>query len=235
MSEPDPTEVLREARQLVQSQQYAAALEKYIWFHHHALDTDRSLAGVRLSYAVIEWVALGDVYPPARRALESVRDAKTESLVGSCDATVFHDVASINRALGQVEQTRDLFKAIVSADRGVAEKCFRVALEPLVCTKDFNLARSFMPDPQKEIDRFAKEFKLAQQYTGSDFPEMVQEALAGIYVKKVNLILQVFIGVGEEDVSNHLRHYAVESIADARLRDRIMERLYSSPSSTQIQ
>ena len=51
VSETDPKEVLREARQLVKSEQYAAALEKYIWFHDHALDADRALAGVRLSYA----------------------------------------------------------------------------------------------------------------------------------------------------------------------------------------
>ena len=136
VSEPPAQEVLRQARQLVKSQQYAAALDKYIWFHDHALDADRSLAGVRLSYAISEWVDLGEVYPPARRALESVRNAKAESLIqGTYDASLFHDVASINRVLGQVERTRDLFKTIAGADRGVAEKCFHVALESLVQTK----------------------------------------------------------------------------------------------------
>ena len=98
VSATDPKEVLREARQLVKLQQYAEALEKYLWFHDHALDAARSLAGVRLSYAIAEWVDLGEVYPPARRALESVRDAKAESLrQGTYDASLFHDVASINQ------------------------------------------------------------------------------------------------------------------------------------------
>jgi len=97
MSETDPKEVLRQARQLVKSEQYAEALEKYIWFHHHALEADRALAGVRLSYAIFEWVDLGGLYPPAQRALESVRDAKTESLIqGTYDPSLFHDVASIS-------------------------------------------------------------------------------------------------------------------------------------------
>jgi len=236
VSEIAPTEVLRQARQLVKSQQYAEALQKYIWFHDHALDTDRSLVGVRLSHAISEWVDLGEVYPPARRALESVRDAKAESLKqGTNDASLFHDVASINRALGQVERTRDLFKTMAGADRGVAEKCFRFALESLVHTKEFGLARSFLPDPRKEIDQFAIPLNLPRRPTASVSPEMLQETLVKIYVKKVSQILQVFIGVGEEDVCSHLRHYALECVPDTQLRDRIMERLYSSTSSTRIQ
>jgi len=236
VSETAPKEVLRQARQLVKSEQYAAALEKYLWFHDHALDADRSLAGVRLSYAISEWVDLGEVYPPARRALESVRDTKAESLKqGTYDASLFHDIASINGALGQVERTRDLFKTIAGADRGVAEKCFHIALESLVHTKEFGLVRSFMPDPRKEIDQFAIPFKFARTARDSVSPEMFQEALVRIYVKKVSLILQVFIGVGEEEASNHLRHYALECVPDAQLRDRIMERLYSSPPSTRLQ
>jgi hypothetical protein len=63
----------------------------------------------------------------------------------------------------------------------------------------------------------------------------MQETLARIYVKKVNLILQVFIAVGDEDVSNQLRHYAVECVPDEQLRDKIRERLDSSPPSARIQ
>jgi hypothetical protein len=64
---------------------------------------------------------------------------------------------------------------------------------------------------------------------------MFQEALVGIYVKKVSQILQVCIGVGEVDVCNHLRRYALECVPDAQLRDRIMQRLYSSTPSTRLQ
>ena len=234
VNETDPIKALRDARQLVKSEQYAAALEKYMWFHDHALDFDRALAGVRLSYAILEWVDLGEVYPPAREALERVRDAKTESLMqGTYDVRLFHDVASINRAFRQLERTRDLFKTIADADRGVAEKCFRIALESLVDTKEFTLARSFIPDPQKQIEHFAMALKFAHQSTPSVSLE-AQEVFVGIYVKNVSKILQVFLEVGEENVANNLRQYALECVADAQLRERIMERLYSSPP-TQIQ
>jgi hypothetical protein len=236
VNETEATKVLREARQLVKSEQYAAALEKYIWFHDHALDFDRALAGVRLSYAILEWVDLGEVYPPARDALERVRDANTASLTqGTYEVMLFHDVTSINRAFGQVERTRDLFKIIADADRVFAEKVFRIALESLVRSKEFVLARSFMPDPQKEIEQFAMPFKIFQQSTRKDSPEMLQDTLVRIYAKNVNLILQVFLGVGEVDVADQLRHYALECIADAQLRDRVVEHLSSSLPSTRIQ
>jgi len=68
VNETEATKVLREARQLVKSEQYAAALEKYIWFHDHALAFDRALAGVRLSYAIFEWLDLGKVWEPISNA-----------------------------------------------------------------------------------------------------------------------------------------------------------------------
>jgi hypothetical protein len=235
VSEISAQEVLRQARQLVKSYEYAAALEKYLWFHDHALDTDRRLSGVRLSYAIAEWVDLAEVYLPARRALETVRNTKAESLTQcSQDVNLFHDVAAIDRAFGQVERTRDLFRTISEIDRAFAGKCFHIALESLVHTKEFGVARGFLRNPQIDIDQFAIPFKFAQQYTGQS-PEMLQEAVERIYIKKVSLILQVFVGVGEDDMANDLRHYAVECIPDAQLRDRIMQRLYSSPPSRGIQ
>jgi hypothetical protein len=39
------------------------------------LDHDLALAGVRLSYALLEWINLGTAYPPARAALEAVQAA----------------------------------------------------------------------------------------------------------------------------------------------------------------
>jgi hypothetical protein len=177
VNETEPTKVLRDPRQLVKSEQYAAALEKYIWFHNHALDFDRALAGVRLSYAIDEWVDLGEVYPPARSALESVRDAKAELLTqGAYDVNLFHDVASINRAFGQVDRTSDLFKSIANVDRGVATKCFHIALESLVRMKEFDLAQSFISNPRKEIDHFAMPLRFVPQQAQSvPSPEMIRE------------------------------------------------------------
>jgi len=236
MGDIDPREVLREARQCVKSRDYAAALEKYIWFHNHALDANRFLVGVRLSYAVSEWADLGEVYPPALRALEDVRNAKTSSLMnGNDDSSLFHDVKAINRALGQVERTRDLFKIVAESNRGFAEKCFPVALECLVLTKEFNLARSFMPDVRSEVDRLAVPFKSPVRSTPSSSREMKQEIFVKIYVKSIGLLLGVLIGVGDEVEAKRVRQYAIDCITDEELRDMVTEHLAPSPPPSTIQ
>ncbi|HMH15763.1 MAG TPA: hypothetical protein VK578_21865 [Edaphobacter sp.] len=235
MDDTNPKQVLQEARLLVKSQQYDAALEKYIWFHEHALEADRGMAGVRLSYAISEWAELGDVYPPARIALERVRDAKTDALMnGTQDASLFLDVAAINGAFEQIDRTRDLFKSIAGNNRDVAKKCFPVAIEALIDTKDYGLARSFLTDPRSEIDQFAIPFKFSSQIKTVD-QDMFEETLVAIYVKRVNLILQAFVGTGEESEANNLRNYALECIPDLQLRERIADRLYPMSSLRRIQ
>ena len=134
---------------------------------------------------------MGKVYPPALRALEDVRDAKTTSLMnGTNDPSLFHDVRSINRALGRVERTRDIFKIIAETNRGLGEKCFPAALESLVLTKEFGLARSFMLDVQREVDRFAMPLKSSLNSTSSSSKELKQEVFVRIYVKNIGLLLQ---------------------------------------------
>ena len=48
----DARQVLRNAREAALRGAHAEALEKYLWFHHHALEHSPALAGVRLSYAI---------------------------------------------------------------------------------------------------------------------------------------------------------------------------------------
>jgi hypothetical protein len=236
MSDIDPKEVLRDARQCVKSRDYVAALEKYIWFHDHVLDFDRAYVGVRLSYAVSEWAELGEVYPPALTALENVRDAKTSSLInGDGDARLFHDVSAINRALGQVERTRDLFKIVAETNRCLAEKCFSAALESLVSTKEWGIARSFIPDARSEVDRFAMPINslLATRPKGSK--EMADDVWVRIYVKNIGLLLRVLIGTGEESEAKRTHQYAISCVNDEQVRDMVMERLSPSPPPTSVQ
>ncbi|MDX1982468.1 MAG: hypothetical protein SFV51_19490, partial [Bryobacteraceae bacterium] len=61
----DPRQILAGARLDARQGDYAEALQKYLWFHHHALEHDMALSGVRLSYALNEWWELGKAYPPA--------------------------------------------------------------------------------------------------------------------------------------------------------------------------
>jgi hypothetical protein len=236
MSDLDPKEVLRDARQCVKSRDYPAALEKYIWFHDHALDVDRNWVGVRLSYAVSEWADLGELYPPALAALEMVRDTKISTLIkGDGDSSLFHDVMAINRALGREDSTLELFKVIAEADRRLAEKCFRVALESIVSASEWGLARSFIPDAVVEVDRFAMPFKSSLTNTASTSKELKADIFVRIYVKNIGLILRILLETGDEIEARRVRQYAIDCIADEQIRDMVIERLSPSPPPMSIQ
>src|SRR5436190_22804607 len=74
---PQPSKILDEAKEQRQHGEYEQALQRHIWYHNHALEFEPSLTGVRLSFALAEWIELGRRYPRARRALIEIRDEKT--------------------------------------------------------------------------------------------------------------------------------------------------------------
>lgn len=100
------------------------------------------MGGVRLSYAIAEWLELGKAYPPALVALESVQAATLRSLQsGSNNRMEFHDFASINERLGRSELTSSVFREIAERQPEFAKECLLLALPSLIRTQDFALAR----------------------------------------------------------------------------------------------
>ena len=71
---------LIDIRKLIEEGQYQQALEKHIWFHEESR-TSRGMGGVRLSYAVPQWVYLGEKYFPAMEALVNTRDKEKSILL----------------------------------------------------------------------------------------------------------------------------------------------------------
>lgn len=237
--ETPASNALKEARRLVKARDYAAALNQYIWFHEHALEHDRAMAGVRLSYAVMEWVDLGEAYPPARAALEAVRDTKTQALEdGSADRSLFLDVHAINRALGQPERTRDLFAVIAERDREFAKKCFPSAMDSLAELGEFSMARSFLDSPDEELARLAAHLKV--QFRPKDLEPgragiSIRDALIAVYANKVKTLLRILAGAGDEAEARRIYAAAMECFEDEQTRDQVAQRLSPSAHSKRVQ
>ncbi len=70
-----------EAKDLAAGGQYEPALQRHLWYHNHALEYDPNQRGVRLSFALTDWVELGRKYPKAKQALLEIRDGNTRKLV----------------------------------------------------------------------------------------------------------------------------------------------------------
>nr|BAF45159.1 hypothetical protein [uncultured bacterium] len=109
----DMMKYVQDTNALVENGEYKKALGRTIWFHNHALEYDIGMYGVRLSFALNDWVDLGEKYPPALKTLKNIRDTKTERLTsGSGNPNLFIDVFAINQALSENEKTIKLFKKL---------------------------------------------------------------------------------------------------------------------------
>src|SRR5689334_9527822 len=77
----DMQQYLTDTKRMVKEGKYKEALDRYIWFHEHALEHDSAMMGVRLSFALSDWKSLADVYPPAMNALKETRETTTKQLI----------------------------------------------------------------------------------------------------------------------------------------------------------
>jgi len=154
-----PDAALIDAR-TARSRAYEEALEGYIWFHENA-SNELGVSRLRLSFALSNWIELGRCYPPARVALEKIRDRKTKSLLkGMRDIPFFQDVVSIKHVSGCERATYELFVELNASFR-CSHKCLRgTAMRAIVNCGDFELARQVMPSPEEQLHRFVEAFRL---------------------------------------------------------------------------
>ena len=112
--------MLEEAKAFMSKGSFEEALRRHIWYHNHALEIDPAQTGVRLSFALSDWMELGRRYPKAKQALIDIRDNKTRELrEGRGYSDMFQEVAHINRELQDDEATYALFKTIYAKDRNL--------------------------------------------------------------------------------------------------------------------
>lgn len=150
---------LDDARRLQHEGNFPAALERYIWFHDHALEIRESLYGVRLSFALRYWADLARIYPPAWDALRATRDSKEVRIrSGEVKRALFHDVARLNHYLDDVGATARVFKEIDATSPGFASAVYDLAEEDLVAAEEFHLAAKYLGDGLKEFEAAKEDF-----------------------------------------------------------------------------
>ncbi len=158
-SAEDMQKYLSDTQRLVQLGKHEEALERFIWFHEHALEHDPAMTGVRLSFALSYWKSLAGVYPPARTALAETRDVTTRSIVeGAGDFATFQEVVALNRTLGEDNRTVELFQALDQDKPDLARGFWPLAKDALVKAKCFDLVRKYLGDPEEAFARVKKSY-----------------------------------------------------------------------------
>jgi len=205
---------LHDAHAAARAGRYEEALDGYIWFHENSENVP-GLGGVRLSFALSYWVNLGRVYPPARTALEEIRDRKTKTILnGFRDLASFHDVVSINTHLGCERATYELFVTLNSSSPALAGAYSALALPAIVSNGDFHLARQFLPPPSEEPQRLAEMFKRMNEAV--DLQTCIH-----LYVRDVNIILETLRGVGDLNQANQVYASALDSFESPQVREAV--------------
>lgn len=225
------SERLDKARADVEAGRYEEALRGYVWFHDHALEEQRSFYGVRLSYALDEWVELGRLYPPAMHELQAKRDEKSARLGrGEGDRGLFHDVESINEYLADYESTYNLFVRLMGSNTALADKCADLAVPAIVKSKDFVLARRMLQNPERSVRNWSKTLNEDVADLASHPPHA--EARLGAYVHyyatQVQLVLDVLNGAGEPEFAKLIHERALTSVESASVRNAIKDALSHS-------
>ena len=142
---PDLHKFLLEARKDRNAKRYDVALNKHIWLHNNALKYDPGFYGVRLSFALGDWLELSKVYPRALRELREIRDQARNNVKNGRNALdFFHDFQAINLVLQERDQTVSLFKWLDSNQRSAAKEVYRIAQPSLLNAHEYHLCGKYI-------------------------------------------------------------------------------------------
>ena len=145
---------MQDTDDLINMEEYEEALERTIWFHNHALEHDKSMSGVRSSFALSDWHDLGKKYPPALEALKKTRDDKTQSLLtGSGNPKLFSDVLSINRTLSEKNKSIKLFRNLDEKQPKLAKSSWVFVKDLIIKSKDYDLINKYIGNLRVEYAR----------------------------------------------------------------------------------
>lgn len=159
MEQPDLHAILQEAHADTKAKRYEAALKKHVWFHENALSIDPEFSAVRLSFALADWYRLAQQYPPAMAKLKQYRDAAQRNVLAGEDVFAsFHEMASINRYLGEDVKTLEVFKTLDANDAKSAKIVFGVAEPSLVKFKAYELAGKYL-SPERDMQLISEAYR----------------------------------------------------------------------------
>lgn len=203
---------LDDARKYAQNGDYEKALERHVWFHNNALKIRPSYYGVRLSFALIDWVRLGERYPKALETLKRIRDQKTLRLLsGEYDRELFHDVVSINDHLGDIEKTVIIFESFDLKNPKFAESVYDIASESLFMAEKFVIAIKYIGDPVERLESAKRDY-----LRGLDFANEIgnDDASRGsferIFTDDVVQLIIILDKLGQRDSAEKIQALAIE-------------------------
>ena len=249
---PDPQKILDDAKSLMAKGDYESALQRHLWYFNHALEYNSGLTGVRLSFALSDWVELARCYPKALQALTEIHDRDTQKLVeGRGYSDLFSDVNSINNYLNDPDATYALFKTLDAKDPKLAQQCYFYAESLLVQKGEYALCRKYMGEPQirfnliqigweTELDvqkRMARTRELMAKQTADvkqksgrtnawsppDNSAMMKKSADDRFVDQTRQLIEILVATDGNADAGKIQGEAVGMFDDARLKSAVRD------------
>jgi len=230
----DMQKYLQDTRVLVRQGKYPEALDRFVWFHENAVAHEAGMSGVRLSFALSDWKALGKKYPPAMDALVEMRDRTTRQILDSgATSQLFQDVAALNRTLGEDSKTVDLFLVVDKNTPELAKNCWIMVKDAVIGAKQYELAAKYIGDPETAFLHISHSYELNQtlykdpRFGGPRFIAFNEKRL----VEESMQLISVLLAVKNQDQAVTVRDQALKLLDDPRLRAAVPERPPAPPKS----
>ncbi len=219
---PDLQEILTEAKNLAANGRHEEALQRHLWYHYHALELEPSQSGVRLSFALSDWMELARHYPKARQALVEIRDRGANKFdAGEGSFAAFHEVASINSYLGEQDATLSLFRSVQARSPKLAAYCYYAAEDLLVERGEYALCASFIPDFQHRFDDMCRSRESTLRSPGA-VPE-TRKQVDGVFITGSCKLIEILVGVGRKAEAEKIRDQAVAILDVPKLRSAVAD------------
>jgi hypothetical protein len=185
---------LADARAFFKEREFAKALAQYEYFFDHALQEEKSLYGVRLSYCLDEWARLGAKYPPALERMRFKAEEAHDLLLRTRRPAHFHDYISLCSYLQRDEAPIEAFLTLHKSDRELAQSVVRFIWDDLVEAGQWDVCASYLSDPDANYTMALKRFDRSIEICTSD-PSLggaeFEEQIKGWYVRDVANIVRV--------------------------------------------
>lgn len=227
----DMHKYLNDTQDMARNGEHQEALERYVWFHDHALEHSPSMYGVRLSFALNSWKNLGEDYPPAMAELKKKRNSKTTLIEqGKGNAHLFHDVMALNRVLNEGKQTVDLFRKMDQKQENLAQQCWSMAKKPVIKAKAYDLAGKYFGTPEKEYLKVKASYdRLITMYDENDPRQSLKTFNEKNFVEEVLSVIEVTIALGDTSAARDIQKKALEVLSDHRLREAVAQEPLAVP------
>lgn len=151
----DPRTIYDKGKTALKEARFEEALECFDWFFNNSIKIDKSFSGVRLSYLLADWAALGGKYPKALDRLREVQATDYDRLLKEdCNKALFIEWLSINRYLKEENSTLAFFQKLDQEKPALAAQYYNNLLEEtLIRLKAYQLCKKYLGSPD---DTYAK-------------------------------------------------------------------------------